>query len=235
MTDSFPYSAVLLDLDGTITDSAPGITATLAYTLEHLGLPVPSPTELLEWVGPPLPENFSERAGLHGDALENAMSIYRAHYLAHGALDSRVYPGMPDLLRRLQEAGVPTSLSTSKPETPATFILTHYDLLKYLTVLTGASDDEVRNTKADVVEEALKRLDALGVDISRPVLIGDRHHDVEGAAVHGVPTIFVEWGYGGKEEQAGAVAIAADVDELAELLGLPRENSVSRAAEAASA
>jgi phosphoglycolate phosphatase len=217
----FPYSAVLFDLDGTIADSAPGITSTLAFTLEQLGLPVPPPADLLAWVGPPLPESFTLKLGLEGHDLDEAMRVYRQHYLAVGALDSRPFPGIEELLRRVHGAGIPTSLATSKPEGPALVMLDHFGLTKYLDVITGASEDEVRSAKADVVEEALVRLRARGVDLSRPVLVGDRSHDVEGAAVHGVPTIMVAWGYGSPEERAGAIATAKDPDELASLLGLP--------------
>jgi phosphoglycolate phosphatase len=92
--------------------------------------------------------------------------------------------------------------------------------VQYLDLITGASDDEVRNTKADVVAEALRRLRERGADVSRPVLIGDRHHDVEGAAEHDVPTILVTWGYGEPSEHVGAVAVASDVREVADLLGV---------------
>ncbi|GAA4266111.1 HAD hydrolase-like protein [Frondihabitans peucedani] len=235
MNASYPYSVVLFDLDGTIADSAPGITSTLASTLAQLGYAVPSPAQLLEWVGPPLPASFTEKVGLTGDALAEAMRVYRKQYLAVGALDSTVFPGMADVLRRVHEAGIPSSLATSKPERPATLMLDHNHLTQYLDLITGASDDEVRSAKADVVEEALLRLRALGVDLSRPVLIGDRHHDIEGAAAHGVPTIFVEWGYGSTSEQAGAVAVAADTDELLELLGLGAADSEGLASEARSA
>lgn len=221
MSDSFPYSAVLYDLDGTIADSAPGITSTLAWALEQLGQPVPAPAALLEWVGPPLPESFTKHLGYTGAELDEAMRVYRSKYLAGGALDSVVFPGMEDLMRRVHEAGIPTSTATSKPETPATMMLDHFGLSRYLDVITGASDDEKRGAKADVVAEALARLAARGVDVSRPVLIGDRHHDVDGAAAHGVPTIFVTWGYGSVAEQAGAVAVVDSTDELAGLLGLP--------------
>ena len=220
-TDAPRYTAILFDLDGTISDSAPGITATLAYTFEKLGMPVPAPASLLAWVGPPLPESFTKYAGLTGEGLAEAMRIYRARYLEVGALDSSVFPGVGDLLRRVHEAGIPTSLATSKPEVPATKMLDHFGLTGYLDVITGASDDEVRSAKADVVEEALLRLGARGVDLSRPVLVGDREHDVQGAAVHGVPTIVVEWGYGSVAEQVGAVGVASTPDELADLLGLP--------------
>lgn len=223
MTASSRYSVVLFDLDGTIADSAPGIVASLTETIGELGLPIPTPGELLEWVGPPLPDSFTEKLGLTGPALERAMTAHRARYFTKGALDSTVFPGMHDILRRVHEAGIPSSLATSKPEAPATLMLDHFGLSGYLDVITGASADEVRSAKADVVEEALRRLEARGIDLSRPVLVGDRHHDVEGAAVHGVPTIFVEWGYGSSAEQIGAVAVASDPDELALLLGLPAE------------
>jgi phosphoglycolate phosphatase len=226
---SLPYSAVLFDLDGTIADSAPGITSTLAYTLETLGLPVPAPAKLLEWVGPPLPDSFTEKLGLTGPALDEAMQIYRARYLERGALDSRVFPGMKEVLRLVHLAGIPTSLATSKPERPATYMLDHFGLSRYLDIITGASDDEVRSAKKDVVEEALIRLEARGVDLSRPVLVGDRHHDVDGATAHGVPTIFVEWGYGGVEEQAGAAAVARDTDDLLALLGIAAETGARAA------
>jgi len=236
MTSSLPYSVVLFDLDGTIADSAPGITSTLASTLLQLGYPVPAPAQLLEWVGPPLPASFTEKIGLTGAALDEAMQVYRAQYLAHGALDSTIFPGMEQVLRRVHERGIPTSLATSKPERPATLMLDHYGLSRYLDVITGASEDEVRSAKADVVEEALIRLRARGVDLSRPVLIGDRHHDVEGAAAHDVPTIFVEWGYGSPSEQKGAIAVASDTDQLLTLLGLdPAETHEGTAATAQSA
>jgi len=217
---TLPYTAVLYDLDGTIADSAPAITASLAVTIEQLGLPVPSPAELLAWVGPPLPQSFEVRLGLSGDRLAEAMKVYRAHYLEHGALDSPIFPGVRELMAAVHASGLPTSTATSKPETPATRILETHDLLRYLDLVTGASDDEVRNTKADVVAEALRRLGERGVDLSRPVLIGDRHHDVEGAAVHGVPTIMAAWGYGDEAEHVGAVAVAATPADVAELLGV---------------
>ncbi|AMM19539.1 haloacid dehalogenase [Frondihabitans sp. PAMC 28766] len=223
MTASSPYSVVLFDLDGTIADSAPGIVSSLTVTIGELGFPVPTPLELLEWVGPPLPHSFTEKLGLTGQALEHAMKVHRARYFTEGALDSTVFPGMGDILRRVHGAGIPSSLATSKPEAPAKLMLDHFGLSPYLDVITGASADETRSLKADVVAEALRRLDERGVDLSRPVLIGDRHHDVEGAAVHGVPTIFVEWGYGSVDEQAGAVAVVSDTGELAAALGLPTE------------
>ncbi len=213
-----PWSCILFDLDGTIVDSAPGITASLAWTLEQLGRPVPMPAELLEWVGPPILDSFRDREGMTLEQAQYALDTYRPHYLANGALDSRVYPGVADLLRELGRSSVPLSLATSKPESLATVMLEHFGLADCFDFLTGASEDEVRSSKTDVVAEALRRLAASGHDISKPVLVGDRHYDVLGAAANGVPTIFVEWGYGSPAEAVGTVASAKDAAELQKLL-----------------
>jgi phosphoglycolate phosphatase len=216
----YPYTAVLFDLDGTIVDSAPGITSSLAYTFEAMGLPVPSPARLLEWVGPPIMDSFRDLAGFDPLTSARALAIYREHYVLTGVFDADLYPGVPDVLRAIHDAGLPLSLATSKPESTARLILEHYDLTKYFDELTGASEDEVRSAKADVVDEALRRLRVRGADLSRPVMVGDRSHDVHGAAAHEVPTIFVTWGYGSPEETAGTVAVVDTATELRDALGL---------------
>lgn len=214
------YTTILLDLDGTITDSAPGITDTLAYTFGVLGMPIPDHEELLRYVGPPILDSFRDRAGMNLAERERALEIYRERYLDRGAYDATLYPGMGLLVRDIAAAGIPLSLATSKPETPATLMLEHFTIAHHFDIVTGASDDEVRSAKADVVAEALIRLRAMDADLTRPVLVGDRVHDVEGAAAHGIPTIAVSWGYGEPAEWQHAVAVAHDVGELRALLGL---------------
>ncbi|HWH26467.1 MAG TPA: HAD hydrolase-like protein [Pseudolysinimonas sp.] len=217
---STPYSAVLFDLDGTIVDSAPGITASLAFTFEELGMPVPAPAELLSYVGPPILDSFRDLAGFTPQESVRALRIYRTHYISTGVFDASLYAGVPDVLRAIHESGIPLSLATSKPEGPSRLILEHFDLIEYFDELTGASADEVRSAKADVVEEALRRLAADGADLSNPIMVGDRRHDVEGAAHHDVPTIFVTWGYGSLAERAGAVAVVDTPAQLLAALGL---------------
>jgi phosphoglycolate phosphatase len=203
-----PYTAILLDLDGTVTDSAPGITDTLAYTFGELGLPVPHADELLRYVGPPLLDSFRDRAHMTLADRQRALEIYRERYLDRGAYDATLYAGMGELVRDISEVGIPLSLATSKPEIPATLMLEHFTIAHHFDVITGASMDEKRSAKADVVAEALVRLRALDADLTRPIMIGDRVHDVEGAAAHGISTISVAWGYGESTEYEGAIAVA---------------------------
>ncbi len=213
------WSCILFDLDGTITDSAPGIVHRLALTLAEMGAPVPTPAELLRWVGPPILDSFRDFAGFTPEQSARALDIYRRLVTEVGPYnESAVYPGMAGLLQRLHGLGTPLAVSSSKPESQVVPILEHFGLASFFTVICGASDDETRSAKADVVAEALRRLDELGIDTSRTVLVGDRIHDVEGAAVHGIPAVVVEWGYGSPAEAVDAMAVVHSTDQLATLL-----------------
>jgi phosphoglycolate phosphatase len=203
-----PFSVVLVDLDGTIMDSAPGITATLTRTLERMGLPVPPPGRLIEFVGPPILDGLRDLAGLDAEQSQEALTLYRAEYRATGAFDATPYPGMREALAAIRDAGLPLAVATSKPELQARRILAHFDLDDLFLVIAGASEDEKRSEKADVITRALALLTEAGIDVSRPVMVGDRIHDIEGAAHHGIPSVYAAWGYGDPAEAAGAFAVA---------------------------
>jgi phosphoglycolate phosphatase len=211
------WSAVLFDLDGTIVDSATDITASLAHMFTELGLDVPSDEVLRSYVGPPLLDSLRLTAGFDDAEAWEALNIYRDHYGEH-VLRSPVFPGVTGVLQRVHAAGIPIALATSKPESMARVVLDHADLSQYFTVITGASDDEELSTKADVVAEALRRLQAKGIDTTDAVMVGDRGYDTLGAAANGVPTIMVEWGYGSPAEAGDALAVVHSTDQLRSLL-----------------
>ncbi len=210
-------TAVLLDLDGTISDSGPVITASIAETLAHFGYPEQTPGELLRFVGPPIREGFRTFVGVPEDRLDDVVADYRARYNER-MLQAPVFPGMADLIRDLHARGVPLALATSKRRSLAVVILQDAGLAQYFTVMCGASEDESRAVKADIVEDALAGLREHGVDLQRAVMVGDRHHDVDGAGEHGLPTVLVRWGYARPEEEDGAHAVVDDVADLARLL-----------------
>jgi phosphoglycolate phosphatase len=213
-----PFTVVLVDLDGTIMDSAPGITATLTRTLERMGLPVPHPSRLVEFVGPPILDGLRDLAGLDPEQSQTALALYRTQYQETGAFDARPYDGVREALEAIRATGKPLAIATSKPEIQAKRILAHFGLADLFVVIAGASEDETRSEKADVITWALELLRAAGIDTSRPVMIGDRIHDVEGAAQHGIPVVFAAWGYGDPAEAAGAFAIARTPGDLAEIV-----------------
>lgn len=221
MPDPAPFTVVLVDLDGTIMDSAPGITATLTRTLERMGLPVPPPSRLVEFVGPPILDGLRDLAGLDPAQSQRALKLYRADYGDIGAFDARPYPGIRKALEAIRAAGPTLAVATSKPEEQAKRILDHFGLADLFAVVAGASDDETRSEKADVITWALGLLTGAGVDTSRPVMIGDRIHDVEGAARHGIPVVFAGWGYGDPAEAAGTIAVASSPAELPGIVTAP--------------
>jgi phosphoglycolate phosphatase len=214
------YTAVLFDLDGTIVDSAPGIFHCFEHTFRMMHREAPSREAMRPFLGPPLEETFRDSLGMTGDDLDRAVAIYRAEYAAGGAITAELYPGVIEVVRAVRAAGIPVALATSKVDSGVRMVLRHFELDEDFDVLGTASDDDVRSAKADVVRFALDALDEAGADISRVVLVGDRIHDVEGAAIHGVDSVLVQWGYGTEDEWSEATATVATVQGLREFLGV---------------
>jgi len=211
---------VLFDLDGTLVDSAPGISASVRVAVASFDLPEPTPAQLRAMVGPPLQEGFALGFGLSGADVDRAVAAYRAHYSAGAMLEAPPYPGVPELLARLRADGATLAVATSKPEPFAVAILEHVGLLGQFASVHGATLDGAVRHKDQVVGAALARHPS-GRD---PVLVGDRAQDVLGAAAHGLPCIGAGWGPAedGELEAAGAALIAAtpaDVVEALEKLG----------------
>lgn len=215
-----PYTAILWDLDGTISDSAVGIIDAMRKTYDTLRMPVPDDETLRTYVGPPITDTFRDQGLDDQFEIRIALQTYRDIYDTSGLLESPEYPGVGDLIRELHARGVPQSTATSKPETAATTILDIYGLLDQLEFVTGATEDESRSRKEDVVAEALRRLAGVGADLSNVLMIGDRHYDMSGSKVNGVPGVYVTWGYGRLGEEAEAVAVATTPAELRSILGL---------------
>ena len=207
--------AILFDLDGTLTDSGEGIINCAILALEHFGLPVPSRKELGVFVGPPLNKSFME-FGVKEEQVDEAIRVFRGRYLKEGKFENFPYTGIPEMLEKLQALGHDLYVATSKPEDTALEIMDHFDLSKYFTRICGATMDEARNSKEKVIAYLLDTC-GRGENI---VMVGDTVYDVVGAKAHNIPTIGVAWGYGEVEQmvQAGALAIAQDVQELFELL-----------------
>lgn len=215
-----PWTCVLWDVDGTIADASAGIVPRINEVLGELGRPPIPRDQVHRWIGPPMLESFQVLAGLDENTARDTVARYRELASRDGyAASVRLYDGVPELVRAVREAGVPQATASTKPGNQVEAILTHYALDGCFTAIHGATPDpDVLDTKADVLGRALADLRARGVDVSRPVLVGDRHHDIEGAAEHGVPVIFVRWGFGGGGEHEGSIAVAETPDDLRSLL-----------------
>jgi phosphoglycolate phosphatase len=215
-----PWTCILWDVDGTIVDASDGILRRLTITLEHFGRRPPTRAELVHWIGPPMYESFQVNVGMTPEGAADAVSFYRTLGKADGyTTGAKLFDGVGELIRDAAAAGIAQATASSKPEVQVDALMDHFDLSQCFTAIVGATMDErTLSAKADIVAEALRRLRSAGVDTSRPVLIGDRHHDVEGGAEHDVPVVFVRWGFSWPHEAAGAQAAVDTVDELRGLL-----------------
>ncbi|MFT4213905.1 MAG: HAD hydrolase-like protein [Microbacterium sp.] len=215
-----PWTCVLWDVDGTVVDASEGILRRLTRCLADYGLPAPTHAELVHWIGPPMHESFQTNVGMSPEQAAEATAHYRVIGKADGyTTGARLYPGIAELIAEVDAAGIAQATASSKPEVQVAALVDHFGLAPHLQIITGATPDEkTLAAKADIVAEALRRLDAAGLDTSRPVLIGDRHHDIEGGAAAGVPVIFARWGFGWPHESEGAAAIVDTPEQLRALL-----------------
>lgn len=207
--------AILFDLDGTLTDSGEGIINCATLALEHFGLPVPEREAMHVFIGPPLRDTLI-KFGVRPQDVEEAISVFRGRYLTKGRYENKPYPGIRELLEKLRAQGHKLYVATSKPEPQAVDILKYFDLAKYFDIIAGATIDDSRDSKSAVIAYLKEQAGTM----TASVMVGDTAFDVTGAADHGIPTIGVAWGYGKVQDMvdAGAIAIARDVNELYELL-----------------
>jgi phosphoglycolate phosphatase len=220
MTARSPWSCILWDVDGTIVDASDGILSRLDRCLTHFGYPAPTRAELVHWIGPPMYDSFQKNVGMTPEQASEAVSYYRVLGKQDGyTARTRLYPGVGELIAEISACGIPQATASSKPEVQVVALMEHYGLAEHMQAMAGATPDEkTLATKADIVAESLRRLRAMGVDTSRPILIGDRHHDIDGGAANGVPVIFVRWGFSWPHESEGAQAAVDTIVELRRLL-----------------
>lgn len=210
---------VIFDLDGTLTDSAEGILASFLHALSHIGATVPEGDLAAQIIGPPMEDTF--RAMELGEFTDEAIAAYRADYGDRGWAMNTLFDGIETLLADLRGTGVRLAVATSKLEPTAERILAHFELDQHFEVIAGASPDGSRKSKEEVLGHALAQLRPLP---ERVLMVGDRSHDVHGAAAHGIDTVVVGWGYGQADFADGfsvtGVTHAATIDELRRALGV---------------
>lgn len=208
------YDIVLFDLDGTLTDPGEGITNSVAYALNKFGIEVIDKTTLYNFIGPPLIDSFVKYYDMSYEDALLAVDYYREYFGVTGIFENRVFDGIPELLDTIKKSGRKIALATSKPEQYATRILDYFYLSQYFDFIGGATMDETRSKKADVIDYTLKQLNV--TDKSNVVMVGDRHHDIDGANQNDLDSIGVLFGYGDRQEleTAGATYIAETVNDI---------------------
>lgn len=213
------YAIVLFDLDGTLTESGPGILSCVKQTLQRLDLPEPPPELLRTFIGPPLFQSFSQTCGLPDDVSDRAVALYRSLYETEGIYKNSVYPHTRELLSALRQAGAKICIATSKPLPQANRVVEIFKLAPLVDFVTGPAGSEERaSSKAELIIAGLERF---SMKPQNAVMIGDTKFDAEGARLAGTDFIGMLHGYGTREEMQEkflGARFAADFTELERLL-----------------
>jgi phosphoglycolate phosphatase len=210
--------AVLLDLDGTLSDSRPGIEACFRHMLSELGHDPAAAGDVTWAVGPPIAVSIRKLLEIYNDdRVEQGISVYRARYSAVGIYECAVFSGILDMLQSLKAAGYGLCVATSKRRDFADRVVDYLGLRTYLPKVYGALPGGGLDDKKDLLAEILR---AEGYDPAATVMIGDRLHDIHAAQANRLHSIGVLWGYGGQAElqAAGADRLVAAPAEVAALL-----------------
>ena len=211
------YDLILFDLDGTLTDSAPGIFGSVKETLARMNLPIPGAEVLRKFIGPPLWYSFVNFCGMTAEQAEQGVEYYREPYNVTGAFQNLPYPHIFDLLNTLRDAGATLAVATSKPDNIASRVLDYFKLTPYFSYIAAPDESEHSGEKNVLIKSALR---ACSVPANRAVMIGDTHFDTIGARDSGTNFIGVLYGFGtqAEMEQEGGKVFAQDIASLAGLL-----------------
>ena len=209
-----PAPAILLDLDGTLIDSQPGILSSCQAALRTLGH-VPGPMrDLSAVVGPPIDDVMRFLLAPYGDdRVTEAVTAYRADYGRSGLFESVAYHGICDALKEMRQAGAQLYLATSKRTMFAKRILEHLDLATFFNGIYGSEPDGALDHKPELISHVLSQH---ALTPSSCVMVGDRRYDISGAHANRVQALGVLWGYGTRDEleMAGADRLVAEPASL---------------------
>ena len=214
---------VLFDLDGTLTESGPGIMNAAKIALNHFGIEENNVENLHKFVGPPLTESFGQRYGMNEADTQEAIAVFRKYYNVTGIYENSVFEGIQEMLQQLKRNGLLLSIASSKPRPMIDIVVDHFDIRKYFDVIVGCELDGTRYQKKEVVDEVIRLFGELSGDdavLEHSIMVGDRMYDVNGARECGLECIGVTYGYGTRQElqEAGAAYIVDSVNELGEKL-----------------
>lgn len=212
-------NTIIFDLDGTLIDSAPGITNSVQYALAQYDIHVP-PEDLISFIGPPLLDSFMGYYHLSEQQAREAITHYRAHYNQHGVHKNSLYPGIQKIITTLYHQGKTLLIATTKPRLTAIEVLKSYQLDSYFSFISGSEMDGSRTDKTELIEYALEHIEISKIE--HTVMVGDTKFDMIGAKNLDMDSIGVLYGFGTREEleREHATEIAETTADLATLLGL---------------
>ncbi|MDU5923625.1 MAG: HAD family hydrolase [Finegoldia magna] len=202
---------ILFDLDGTITNSYEGIVNAVKFSLDKINFKYDE-SKLISFIGPPLKDSYMN-LGFSEEESKDRIEDFRDYYFRKGMKEMHLYEGIVETIQKLHDTGYKIYLATSKVESSAKKILSDNNLLKYFSYAAGATMDQSRVEKEDVIAYLI---DKTGIKPEESIMVGDRLHDIEGAKLNNIKAIAAGYGFGNEDEYENAVLVAekpADVYE----------------------
>lgn len=210
------YNTVIFDFDGTLFDTGEGITECVSITLDELGYPPLSQSDLETFIGPSLYDSFKNKSGIEGEEAERAIQTFRKYYHSEGIYKSHLYEGILNLLKDLKSNDIKTAIASSKPQIMIEKLISKYNLSYYFDNIIGADGAEKSSKKAGYI---LNNIETLNVCPSSCVMVGDRIFDIDAAKDAGIDSIYVLYGYGSYQEMTKCKP-TYNVDSVNELSSL---------------
>lgn len=191
------YDLIVFDLDGTLTESGPGVMASMKRALAELNLPEPTAEQLRTFIGPPMLQSLTQTCGFSMELSEQVYKLYHQYYSTEGIYENEVYPHTIELLTALKQAGFRLCVATSKPQDQAQLVLDYFKLTPFMDLIAGPGYGETTSTKAVLINRCLEHC---SVPAEKALMVGDTLFDAKGAAEAGVAFAGVMHGYGTREE-----------------------------------
>ncbi len=210
-----PYQNIIFDLDGTISDSKPGIINALKYSLKQMNINLADDYDLSTFIGPPIRDCFKEHFFKEEADIAAAIHHFRNYYAETGWSENALYDGMFDLLNDLNIKGYNLFIATNKPQVFTDLIVQHFGITRFFKLIKGVDINNHHHTKAELITEILEF--DYDINATNTIMIGDSKWDIYAADFLKVKTIGVSWGFGGTKADLaafGAIKIADTVDEL---------------------
>lgn len=209
---------IFFDLDGTITDSREGIINGIEYALRYFEMEAGDRKYLEKFIGPPLSESFRNEYNFDEKQVEIAVQKYREYYSVKGLKENKLYDGLKELIIDLEKHNRNVILATAKPQIFSEEILEFFKIKQYFKFISGATMDNSRNQKSDIIKYAIDSLKI--TNLEECIMIGDRQYDIIGAKENNIKSIGVTYGFGSEKElkQAGANYIAHNAQEIKDII-----------------
>jgi phosphoglycolate phosphatase len=188
--------AVIMDLDGTLIDSAPDIANALNKAIADEGIDTFSLEEVRFMIGGGVPKlverAFDARSLPHDDKMEAVIAGVMNYYIDVPAANTTIYEGVVETLTTLRAKGLKVGLCTNKPQNITEKALTELGLTAYFDAIVGGTADTPRKPDPLTLKMAA---DQLGTAIDDCLLVGDSGADKGAAEALGMTVFLVEYGY----------------------------------------